>query len=63
MNKVIGDSHHYYAKGDPVPQLVRVQGGLVWLPDNGKLVEVAKLDGRLVRLVEVTEGEGANGEL
>ena len=39
----------------PVPQLVRVVDGFVFLPDNGKSVAVNKLDGKLVRLVEVQE--------
>jgi hypothetical protein len=43
---------HFYATSDPYPQLVRVQNGNVWLPDNGKLVPVDKLEGRLVRLIE-----------
>ncbi len=44
--------YHHYQKGDPMPQLVRVMNGEVWMPDNGKLVAVENLEGRLVRLVE-----------
>jgi hypothetical protein len=62
MNIPNGQPYHYYHPGDPVPQLVRVVNGCVWLPDAAKSVEVARLQGKLVRLVEVKEGEAQGDE-
>lgn len=48
------NAHHFYATGDPVPQVVIVSGDMAWLPE-GKFVPVATLQGKLVKLVELKE--------